>query len=775
MKKNKIIIMFFLSLVSRASFGQNVSGHVVDAVGRPLEMVNVVLLSSVDSMFIDGVSTDAEGRFTMDTHGKKGFIRCSSMGYKTSMFDIDGKDTLRIVLDEDTNILNEVLVKSDRPKIQMRGEGMVVTVAGSVLEKTNTIEQLLDRMPNVSAQNGKVEVFGRGTPEIYLNGRKVSGLSDIRYIKSDEVKDVEVITNPGARYSASVKSVIRITTKKPKGEGFGVDAAAYFSMNEEQRTNEWESLDLNYREKKFDVRCYSYLSYNHLPQTNGVDQLIENDGMKYRQTALARQEATQCEPYVYIRGNHLLNDSCSWGAEVIYDTYTKNSFKGSVEMSTLMNSILKENSITNIVASGKNTNVSSNVYFVGKFGNVGVDFNADYYWNKVKSDRDNQENNTDYESGASSTQDVLTKSDNRNSMAAAKLVLTAPLSGGQLSIGGEYSNTSRQTGYEGWPASIVSTVDDEAKEAMTSTFVDYARQFGKLGVQLGVRYEYVDFNYYEQGKLAQEQSRNYSNVFPSLSMTFPIGNTQMQLTYAHDIDRPSFGKLDGSVQYDNRYVYEAGNPFLLPTKTCNIGYGMAWRWLGCSLLYSHVSDDIVYLFSQYGDDRLVSLMKPGNLEGYDKMQASISLRPVFGAWHPELDISMMRQWLNSADYGRSLSNPVGTFSLNTTIDTKWLTATVGIFVQTEGNSSNEFMKSRWMTNISLYKGFCNGKLSAIIDANDIFGTGDSERVVYSGRLRTTRISQRSISLVSLTVRYRFNMSNSRYKGTGAGSKQKNRL
>ena len=472
MKKNGILIMFILSLFSRVSFGQDICGHVVDAVGRPLEMVNVVLLSSVDSVFIDGVSTDAEGRFTMDTHGKKGVIRCSSMGYKTSMFDIEGKDTLRIVLDEDTNILNEVLVKSDRPKIQMRGEGMVVTVAGSVLEKTNTIEQLLDRMPNVSVQNGKVEVFGRGTPEIYLNGRKVSDLSEIRYLKSDEVKDIEVITNPGARYSASVKSVIRITTKKPKGEGFGVDAAAYFSMNEEQRTNEWESLDLNYREKKFDVRCYSYLSYNHLPQTNGIDQIIENDGMKYRQTALARQEATQCEPYVYVRGNHLLNDSCSWGAEVIYDTYTKNSFKGSVEMSKLMNRMLKENTITNIEASGKNTSVSSNVYFVGKFGKIGVDFNADYYWNKVKYDRDNQENSIDHESGASSTQDVQTKSDNRNSMSAAKLVLTAPLSGGQLSFGGEYSNTNRKTGYGGWPASIVSDVDDEAKEAMTSTYVD---------------------------------------------------------------------------------------------------------------------------------------------------------------------------------------------------------------------------------------------------------------------------------------------------------------
>lgn len=93
---------------------------------------------------------------------------------------------------------------------------MLTTVVGSVLEKAGTMENLLDRIPNVSAQNGNIKVFGRGEPVIYINGREMRDKSELDRLHSDNIKSIEVISNPGARYAASTKAVIRITTKRCK-------------------------------------------------------------------------------------------------------------------------------------------------------------------------------------------------------------------------------------------------------------------------------------------------------------------------------------------------------------------------------------------------------------------------------------------------------------------------------------------------------------------------------------------------------------------------------
>ena len=73
---------------------------------------------------------------------------------------------------------------------------MTTIVVGSVLEKAGTMEHLLDRIPNVSAQNGNIKVFGRGEPIIYINGRQMRDRSELDRLSSDNIKSVEVISNP---------------------------------------------------------------------------------------------------------------------------------------------------------------------------------------------------------------------------------------------------------------------------------------------------------------------------------------------------------------------------------------------------------------------------------------------------------------------------------------------------------------------------------------------------------------------------------------------------
>lgn len=89
----------------------------------------------------------------------------------------------------------------------------------------------------------------------------------------------------------------------------------------------------------------------------------------------------------------------------------------------------------------------------------------------------------------------------------------------------------------------------------------------------------------------------------------PVGKIQMQLAYASDISRPSYNNLRAGVQFDNRYTYETGNPFLVPSISRNLSYALSWKWLSFSAMYAHVSDDINTLTLTYKDNPLTVLAR----------------------------------------------------------------------------------------------------------------------------------------------------------------------
>lgn len=103
----------------------------------------------------------------------------------------------------------------------------------------------------VVSNGGAVEVFGKGAPAIYVNGRKVNNLQDLGQLNSQDIKAVEVITNPSAAYSADVQSVIRIRTKTPKGDGWSGTFRTDNGFLHYFRTG--NSIDLKYRTRGFEL------------------------------------------------------------------------------------------------------------------------------------------------------------------------------------------------------------------------------------------------------------------------------------------------------------------------------------------------------------------------------------------------------------------------------------------------------------------------------------------------------------------------------------------
>ena len=117
--------------------------------------------------------------------------------------------------------LEEIVVKGTLPNTRMKGDALVTKISGSTLEKAGTAADVLRKVPGMIKKGDGLEVIGRGTPIYYINGRRVQDTDELKRLMSDDIADVEVITNPGAKYDATVSAVVRIKTKKRQGDGFG--------------------------------------------------------------------------------------------------------------------------------------------------------------------------------------------------------------------------------------------------------------------------------------------------------------------------------------------------------------------------------------------------------------------------------------------------------------------------------------------------------------------------------------------------------------------------
>ena len=774
MNKRTLITFLCFSAIT-PMMAQDIKGKIVDEKGEPLAFANVVLLNRQDSAFVKGVVSGEDGHFAINSACNNGIIKVTSVGYKTAWKDCTGENAGMIKMVADSKMLGEVVVKSSLPKTILKNGGMTTTVAGSVLEKAGTMEHLLDRIPNVSAQNGNIKVFGRGEPIIYINGRQMRDRSELDRLSSDNIKSVEVIANPGARYAASTKAVIRITTKKIQGDGFGFDATTEGSYDEKKNMEGYGRLNIYYRKQGLEFGAYAYSSKQSSPDEKDLQQMTYLDKTWNQQDRTRWKNKTETFSS-RLNASYQFDNNNSLGASISFLRNPKLQTDGKTEGSVLRDEVLAETNTSIRSEFGQNSNWSSNVYYVGKVGKLGIDFNTDWFWSKG-----NNRNNIDehYQEVNSDMQNQLVNSTTSkyNRLIASKMVFSYPLLGGDLSVGGEYSFTNRNTNYAIIPNTLADNVIDRIKEGMASAFVTYNRDFGKLNMEAGLRYENVDFKYYDDGKYMAEQSKNYSNWFPSLSLSMPIGNVQMQLSYAADIDRPNYWVLRSGVQYSNHYTYETGNPFLVSEISRNISYDLAYKWLTFNLTYEHVSDPIYQTVEMYKDNAAIGLMRMINGKSYNNVTSTLNLQPTFGIWHPMLSAMVEKQWfeLQTRD-GQYLNKPVAMFRFNNTFDTKWAMFSVMMTYITKGYEENHYIyKPMFNTDLSIYKGFLKDSLTLQLYISDVFGTNDSHIIGKYGKLKETIFDEFSTSKISLTVRYKFNVTRSKYKGTGAGDSQKNRM
>lgn len=775
MKKFYFLFCLLLGWMPFSSVSaQTVSGKLVDETGQPLPFANVVLLSLPDSAFVSGTISGEDGAFSLQTTGENQMVKISSIGYKTVCKPVSPENIGIVQLVSDAQMLEEVVVKADLPVTRIKGDAMVTMVQGSILEKAGTGEDLLDKLPGVSADDGEVRVFGAGAPEIYINGRKVRDNSELNQLSSDNIKSVEVVNNPGSRYDATVNSVIRIRTKEPQGEGFGFDNRFYTEYRYDWTVR--DIFDFNYRKGGFDLSG----------MLSGNDGRSENNKCIVQETFLDRtwKQESQLNERVHIQNlsamlslNYQFNENHSWGMRYNFDRSPKHHDEINMQTNVAQDNVPYEESSS----IGWQNHVSSshtlNTYYNGQVGDWHIDFNADGIWqdNRIPQEMVDEIIPAD---GERKEQTVTSVSNDENTLYAAKLVAEHPLWKGNLSLGGEYTYTNRLNSY----SNVEGILDDDEsriRENSFALFAEYDFRISRLQVRAGVRYEHLASDYFEEDKRIDEQSRTYDNVFPSVSLSLPVGKVQLQLSYAGSIYRPSYWMLRSNTTYINRYTYESGNPLLKPSVINRLSFNASYKWLYFNTRYIHGRDAILQLSQAYSDDDpTASLFSFYNRYSSDKLYSSLTLAPTIGIWSPQLTLMLLQQWYKVDVPGGidNFNNPMGSFSFRNHFSLpSGFGLDIDLGVDTPGHNENAYVtEGCWYANVGLYKSFFNERLSIRFQADDLFNSSAAKTVLYSGN-RVMMLKQEVRRSIALTLRYKFNVAKSKYKGTGAGDSQKNRM
>ena len=780
LKMVSLIAAMMMCLTAQAKT-EDVGGRVIDAQGEPLPFVSVALLAS-DSTYIQGATSDVDGIFQIKTTDACCILRFSYIGYRTKYVNVNSSEIGTIQMEEDQAMLSEIVVKGQMPKTKLTGNSMITTIQGTILCQSGTAKEMLAKVPGMTLKGEDLEVLGKGTPVFYINGRKMQDKDELKRLRSEEIQSVEVITNPGAEYDATISAVVRIKTVRREGAGFGFDLMAAnnqdlaFGFSDPSST-----LNLRYRRNNLDlfgmVNYWSWDSPNDLHITQSTFLRADEGIRNILQDSHMRND-WHGEGLNYNLGfNWQINDKHSLGARV----ERHDQFKTYNDMW-----VDTENNLTgrDLSHQGGHThypyNWQGNAYYNGQVDKLDIDLNVDFL-----TDKENDDNQIDVY--LPETQTMQQNSHISSRLWATKLVLSYPVWKGQLQAGTEMSFVKRQscTSITNYP---LPSTDADVKENNVAAFVAYNANLDKFGiVSAGLRYEHVGFDYMDNLDAENNMTRYQDEFFPNITWSKQFGAIQTSLTYTMKTVRPKYSSLNDHIYYLNSYTLSQGDSKLKNATMQEVSINARWKWINLFAAYERRDNTITQVPMVYNNEG-VMLMKQANLsDPVRNLAIFLSANPTWGVYSPNWTIGGQKFW-NTMTYddprsatGKTdvtFTKPIFFFDIYNTFRFKhsWqLEANANI--QTKGDVLNFRILSP-SYNVSFVVQKCwlkNDALCLRASISDVFQRSVQDMAHDCGFFYTVQKTRSRSHRLDISIRYTFNAQKSKYKGTGAGKAERQRI
>lgn len=636
--RTTIALMFLgLSIAVYAQTG-TLSGKLTDEKGKPVSFANVTVLRSNDSSFAAGALTDTTGNFSITTPGQGSYVlRFSAIGFrefKTAPFEVAAADFARnfgtLTLKTDAKVLQDVSVVALRPTIVQLADRMVVSVEGTAMAAGNTAYAVLSRAPGVFIDaDGNIQLNGRSGVTVMLDG-KLTYLSarDLRTLleamPAENLKNIEIITNPSAKYDAEGNSgILNINLRKNTQQGMNGSVYTTYNYNFKQQHGGSAGGNINHKSGKWN----SFLNVDAARRVGGRDATFTR--IFYgTQTTYFDQDAignylNQGPPSVRLGTDYSFNNNHTLGAmasfvkntgdqEFLTDTYIGNEPKEAAQL------IEADNISTNTYR-----NFTTNLHYTGKLDTLGTLLTADLDYVKITNRGfTNMYNYYTNLVNGQKTQDFLyTNTPSGFDIYSGKIDLTLPIKNGyKIETGAKASRVISENDFSFYfnNGSLVldplRTNHFKYNESIYAGYVNWSGPLSKnITVQTGLRLEHTASiaNLITSGEVTR---RNYTNLFPSVFLQQKVSKDYgINYSYSRRLTRPNYGALNTFKAYRDPYTWYQGNAYLRPQYTNAFSITQTFKQVYILTLNYQLHKDAMAEVPIINVDEAVTVYTTGNL------------------------------------------------------------------------------------------------------------------------------------------------------------------
>lgn len=543
------------------------------------------------------------------------------------------KDTAKPDTTIKPHLLKPATVTAHRPLVEHLIDRTIINADALISSAGSTVLDLLEKSPGVQVDaNGDIKLQGKNSVKIYIDDKPtyLSGEDLANYLRSlpsSTIDRIELMPNPPAKYDAAGNGgVINIRTKRIREKGFSGNANLAYGQGKYARTN--NSLNLNYRQDKLNLAAslgYTRANnFNDISLNRYFDQSITAISPDFTQKAFIRRR------------------SQSYSARIILDYYSSETTTLGFVLTGLLTPGNSHSANTSrlsdtqnhldsfIVADNHDQRRFENGAINGNYRHVfdkkGRELTIDMDYLTYHTKLDQQFANTGfypdgllYDSSLSTGHLPATIQ-----IASVKTDYSQPLANNiKLNTGlkTSYTRTDNLADYFNVVGQVPQPDYDKTnhfiyRENINAAYVNAAKDFSRLSLQAGLRFENTIAKGHQLGNALKPDSsfnRSYNGLFPTFYVLYKLdssGGQQLSFNYGRRLDRPYYADLNPFISPLDKFTYNTGNPFLQPTYSDNFELSYTIKNITTTVYYTHIRDKI---------DGLVQIIngyyysQPGNL------------------------------------------------------------------------------------------------------------------------------------------------------------------
>lgn len=600
----KITSSLILAFLSTGLMGQNfVEGKIKDTKETPLQFVDIEVLTK-DSVFVQSGTTDDKGYFNISIQDKGHYIFLAEQYGNilfSKEFDLDSNLNLGVISIASQEIdLKEVVINSKKPLIEQKIDRMVFNVENSISASNGDGLSAIKATPGIVVTNEGIKVVGKGSIGVLINDRyqKMSGddlLNYLRSIPASNIKSIEVITNPPAKYDAEGDSgLINIVLKE---------------SIENQWNNTIRSSYIQGKYASYSIGNIFTYSKDKLSFQFGIDTeqgyvgKKDNTDIQYSDVRWKDQLITKKQEKSYgvdLQTTYNLSKLSKIGGQYKFGYANPDSPDKTNSIITDYNQTIVSTIHTNGIEYKNNRFHSLNLFFDTKLDTIGrsMSINLDYYTNDNDKNRPfstNQFNGNTND--ITNSLNALTNSNQKINIYTANIDFNHPISWGNLSYGAKFSfvNNKAMSDYFDIDKQFHDPSKSDSfdyKENINAVYVNFRKPWSeKWTSQIGLRLENTNTKG-SSASMSNINKKEYTKLFPTFyTMYKPDKKNSFILSYSKRISRPAYWELNPFRWYIDSYSYVEGNPFLQPSFTNNVDFKYNYNnKLITTISYSHKND-----------------------------------------------------------------------------------------------------------------------------------------------------------------------------------------